>query len=100
MNDKIKEINCLQRSIEELERFVYSLNHGNQVSSYSTKGDIKMNEFSSLSLGVYIWTGSQNPQYKSTIENKSVINKLRDSMLVIVNQELEIMRLKLTQLIK
>lgn len=100
MDNKIEEINSLQRRIKELNDFAYGLKHGNTVSSHSTKENLKMNQFSYLSIGAYIWTGSQSPEYHKTILNKDVINKLKNSMQEIINQEIEIMTLKLKELIK
>ncbi len=100
MKDKIQEINSLQRNIEELKDFLDVLESGNRKSSYSSKDEIKMNEFNFLSVSAHCWTGSQAPEYLRTIKNREVINKLKSSMVEIVKQELEILGLKLENLIK
>lgn len=100
MKDKIQEINSLQRNIEELKDFLDVLESGNVRSSYSTKDEIKMNEFKLLSVSAYCWTGTQAPEYFKTIQNREVINKLKSSMVEIIKQELEILGLKLENLIK
>lgn len=100
MEDTIKEINSLQRDTEELKGFLYVLESGNVQSSYSTNNEIKMNEFSLLSLGARCWTGTQKSENYKTIRNREVINKFKNFMIEIVKQEIEILNLKLKELIK
>lgn len=99
MKDKIQEINSLQRNIEELKDFLDVLERGNVRSSYSTKDEIKINKFNFLCVSAYCWTGTQAPEYLKTIKNQEVINKLKSSMVEIIKQELEILSLKLKNLI-
>lgn len=97
MENKIREIKILHVELEELKSFLNILQAGNNISTIDKR---ELNDFSFISLGVYIWTGKCRQLNEVTIRNKNVINKLKASMLEIVKQEIEIKELKLKELIK
>lgn len=99
MKEKIDLINKLEDEINELDDFIKSLKKGNTVSEFSEKNDQKKDTFSCLSLEAMFWTGRDKCRYEKSIKTESTINKLKNAILVILEQELEIKQLKLQQLI-
>jgi hypothetical protein len=87
MQEKINEINNLNRNIKELKDFLHLCNIGSKESNYGTQERPKYNKFTEMIIGSNVWTGSDNPKYIKSIHNSDDINFLTDCF----KQNLEIL---------
>lgn len=100
MEEKIKKINTLNLSIQQLEDFLSLLNKSNIDSGYGEKKYPRMNEFSMIRITSRIYTGNDNPQYSKTLEEKDVINELSQLMKPLIKSKIDIKKLELESLLK
>ena len=98
--EKIKQINTLSESIDELKSFLSLLEKSNIMSEYSDKNHKKMNEFSYLYISSHIYTGSDNPEYKRKIGDKYTINILSEVIKPVLTLRISDLECKLSNLLK
>jgi hypothetical protein len=86
-NENLLVGNQLQKEINQIEDFLQLLKIG---GAYSEKHE-RQNKFNKLELRIFsnVWTGSQSPLRDSKLEYSEIIKKCADSMVLILEEELE-----------
>lgn len=99
MEEKIKQINSLNESINQLESFLWLLENSDVDSKYGEKNKPKRNEFSSFSVKSSLWTGSDNPYCEKKITDNDTMNELSKVMKIVLLAKIENKKYKLQSLI-
>lgn len=95
MEEKIKEINSLNRSIQELQDFLWLLDNSDIDSKYGEKNEPKRNEFSMFWIESHLWTGSDNPRYEKKLNDRDTMNELSKVMKVVISAKIAEKKAKL-----
>lgn len=96
MQEKIKKINEINSEIEKAQEFLYLVKRGGEFSEKYKK----QNNFCSLNLASYIYTGSDNPRYDKSLQNPILIKKIADNIKSILEDFIIENETKLSELIK
>ncbi len=91
LEEKIEKLNAIKYNIEKNEEFLDLLIENNTYYR-DNKGQInirKTNIIYRISCAGRIWTGSDNPNYNRTIQDKKLITKIIDSSKDVIKEHIE-----------
>ena len=80
MNEKLQKLNNLKNEIDEVSQFLDLLKIGD-VYNIKYKGQ---NNFTTLIIKADVWTGTDNPEYRQTIDSSSIISEIVKVMIPIL----------------
>lgn len=101
MEENIKQINDLDRSIKRLKDFLWILESSNINSKYGDSKNPKRNEFISIYIESALWTGTQNPYYSKSLtsEDRDLLNDFGEVMKIIIKSKITEKETKLKSLV-
>lgn len=89
MEEQIRKINNLNRTISSLKDFLNLLELSNAKSSHSTKDREKINEFSMFNFRSYVWTGTDNPSCERRIEDRETMNDISETIKPLIREKIQ-----------